>query len=1163
VSTLSLYLFGPPRLEQNGSPVLVERSKAAALLAYLALSGTSFSRDSLATLLWPEYDQSRAFAYLRRTLWSLNHAVEGQRIEADREKVKLRKGENFYLDVDHFEHLCEAANEHSHTSRSTCPVCFENLKKAADLYRGDFMAGFHVRDSAGFDDWQSLQAERLRRMLESALENIAAYSLHQREYEAAVEFSRRWLSLNPLHEQAHRMLMLSYARSGNRSAALRQYQECSKILNEELGVAPQEETRNLFRKIKSGEIGPQITAIPAETLVQADREKLTPKTARPLSIPSPTTPFIGRKAQLEDILLLLRNPECRLLTLLGPGGAGKTRLSIQAALEISEEEQGFLHGIYFVPLAPLISGEGLLPSIANAISLVISGDKRADVPRNPPKEQLIDYLRQKEILLILDNYEHLIEHTDLLVSILENAPGVKLLTTTRERLNLYGEWVVEILGMELPDEGETYQDEELEHNEAVELFLKSARRVNAAFSPGDQDLRFAAEICRLVEGMPLAIELASAWMKFLPAAEIADEIRKNLDFLTSSLRNLPSRHSSLRVVFEHSWSLLNEEEKDSLKKLSVFRNSFDRQAAQEVAGASLQTISVLIDKSLLHARAGNSGGIQRFEIHQLIKQYAAEKLAEVPEEQAYVLDAYRRYFTMRIGSFLSSLRGEEQLRVIKHIDIEYEDIRTAWNLALERGHTRELADSTHALIIYLDIKGRISELVQMLEKGASHLRSLESKNSQDESIRGLYAVFLAGDIYINRWLTGEDNPDQVIEVLKILDTMDKPDPWMHAYLMLQFGAGALAPEQIFDLYQKTAQVYHLQDDAWGVAMSRMVFSNYCREHMEDKNLAYELWNKAYSGFLELGDRFNTAICLNSLADLSYEAGEYSAALQMTQESLDIYSQLGDRRRTAGALITLGHVHTAEGRYSHAIDSYQEGLAISKETGNKFLIAVLHDCLGYVNFLEQDFASAENHYQESQSLYYLLDRYQGLGMVLTNLGDIARAQDRYKEAGDLYRQAIDVFNRKSVHVQTGANRSSSLAPPEDPHQQSEWEQWGRTIATKKLGIVHMYAGDLSTAQVLLSSALKTAWGLDRPPEVLDILVSQADLLSQTGQYQPALEILGHVLGHSAAPREAGERAQKLLNEISAGLPAETVRTAVENGQRSSLDELIQSYLPVLS
>ncbi|MEJ2735533.1 MAG: BTAD domain-containing putative transcriptional regulator [Anaerolineae bacterium] len=516
MSTVRLSLLGPPRLEHDGKPVELDTRKTVALVAYLAMAGQSpggetHSREALATLLWPEVEPQRARANLRRSLSVLRKGIGGEWLIADRETIGTHPEVGIWLDVAHFRCLLNSPQTHSHPEAETCPDCLEALAEAVDLYQGDFLEGFSLRDSATFDEWQFFQTESLRLELAAALERLVHGHSAQGAYEQAIPNGRRWVALDPLHEPAHRQLMQLYALAGQRAAALRQYTECARILEAELGLPPAEETTSLYEQIRTS------PAIGAEPVRPARRPRH--------NLPAQTTPFVGREAELEAIRARLREPGCRLLTLVGPGGVGKTRLALEAASSLihQTEQDGFADGVYLVRMAPLESAEALVTAVARALGFSFYGDAGGGAGPDR-KQQLLDYLGQKRLLLLMDNFEHLLEGVELVTAMLAAAPDVKVLATSRARLGLQGEHLCTLTGMQVPDMVSLVEVEmpgEAIAYSAVKLFMQTAQRVDPGFAPQPKEFMTIAHICHLVEGMPLGILLAAAWVDMLSPLEIA------------------------------------------------------------------------------------------------------------------------------------------------------------------------------------------------------------------------------------------------------------------------------------------------------------------------------------------------------------------------------------------------------------------------------------------------------------------------------------------------------------------------------------------------------------------------------------------------------------------------------------------------------------------
>ena len=620
---LMLSLLGSFQATLDGKTIAgFESDRVRALLAYLAVeSDRPHRRETLTGLLWPDWPDTSALTNLRNSLANLRKAIGDREaavpaISANRETLQFSMDGGSSVDV--------------HTFRSlTAPdQAIERLEEGIALYRGPFLEGFGLKDSPLFDEWQQRVRDQLLRQCLSALERVSEYHEQSGNLEKAIAVALKQVDLAPWQEEAHRRLMRLLALNGQRSAALAQYETCRHLLQKELGVEVSPETTLLYQQILKGEL-----AAPAET--PGSSSTPTQLFTTP-DLPTWQIPFVGRRVLLGEIQERLMDPDCHLLTLLGSGGSGKTRLAAETA---ARQAPAFPDGVCFALLAGLQPGASIIPSVARAL-----GFKSRE--EGDPQQQVLVYLRNKALLLVLDNFEHLLTQANVVAEILQVAPRVKILVTSQVRLNLSGEHLVPVSGMRVPEQPLTSVEDALRHS-SVQLFMEGARRVAPAFSPTLADLEQILCICRLVQGSPLAILLAAGWMRLLSPAEIAAEIASHsLDFLESEWQDVPERQRSLRAVFDYSWRLLNERERQVLAGLAVFRGDFSYPAAQQVCGASLQDLMKLVNHSLLERTSEG-----RYRLHELVRQYGEEKLHEFPDQDQSVRDQHAAFYSSALKTW--------------------------------------------------------------------------------------------------------------------------------------------------------------------------------------------------------------------------------------------------------------------------------------------------------------------------------------------------------------------------------------------------------------------------------------------------------------------------------------------------------------------------------
>ncbi len=710
--------------------------------------------------------------------------------------------------------------------------------------------------------------------------------------------------------------------------------------------------------------------------------------AHPQNLPVQTTPFLGRNDELAEVTRLLENPQCRLLSIVGLGGMGKTRLAIHAAAEKVED---FTHGVYFIPLAPLSSADFLISTIAEAL-------KFAFYSREDERIQLLNYLREKEILLIMDNFEHLVEGAGVVSEILNAAPKVKILVTSREVLNFRGEWIIHIKGMEVP-EGERI---DIENYSAVQLFLYHAQRVQGDTALSDVDKRSLVRICQLVGGMPLGIEIASSWLRSLSYREIVYEIERSLDFLATSMRDIPERHRSLRAVFEYSWDLITEEEKVVFKKLSVFRGGAERNAVEKIIDATLPTLSSLVDKSLL--RKYPSG---RYEMLDVIRHYAEEKLKMDKKEEKKIRDLHCGFYADFLHQREQLLSGEVQRDSLEEIGEEIENIRAGWSWAIEQGKELLIERLMESLYLFHEMRSWFREGEEIFSMAVEKVRKKKRAQVKKKSQRilgrllGYQAHFV---FYLGQY---EKALDIVKESLLLCRKVN--DKKGTAFSLNVLGSIVWSQGNFTDAqkhYRESLKIYKESDNRRGMAAT-LLFLGITYEESGEYKEAKRWYQESLTIHKKLGNKRGIASAINSLGIIADVLGEYKEANRLYQESLAIYKEIGDRKGIKAALTNLGVLTCILKKYDEAKNFLEESLTISRDIGDRRGIGDSFLNLGVVASSEKQYAEAKQLFQESLAIYREIGNRKGIAYSLISLGDASFALKEYQESIENYREALEI------------------------------------------------------------------------------------------------------------------------------------------------------------
>ncbi|MCB0157702.1 MAG: tetratricopeptide repeat protein, partial [Caldilineaceae bacterium] len=686
MTRLTISLFGPPTVMVGEIKCQCEQRRPIALLALLAVEEKPFTRAQLATFFWPE--SPRNLAVLRNNLLLLRKALGNEWstwVAMDRETVAWRKAPNTEVDVTAFATHLSRVRAHCRTGPELCPSCQNHVQQAVALYQGDFLAGFTLGSSPDFDDWCVVTGERLRREFAGALDMLTDHSVATGAHEAALTYAQHRLALDELDEAAHRRLMLLYHAQGQRGLALRQYDECAALLTREFGVSPAPETDAVLAQVKQGH-----PASPSSRALQAGSGTGRTSPRRPVhhaKLPAPAMELVGRTQELEHVTRLLTFVGARLVTLTGTGGVGKTRLAVDIAVKLAPS---FRDGVYWVELVAQRDPDSVAHVIAATLDI--------DAGRTSATEELLwTALGEREILLVLDNFEHLLAGAPLVTRLLQRCPALKVLATSRERLNLAGEHEFCVAPLSCPVPGKTMSLAMVQASDAVELFRRHAVATQHQFRLDATNAPIIAQICARLDGLPLAIELAAARIRYHTVASLADRLTRSLDatdightsldLLITHRRDAEARQRSLRATIDWSYQLLSAREQMLLRRVAVFPGGWTRESAQAVCERDMEDdiealFYSLLDKHLIRLSHMTAGG-PRFSMLETLRSFSYEMLVSADEVQA-TEQAAAQYFLDLAERIERNIHTAQFTALQERVEAERANMQWSVRRALER-----------------------------------------------------------------------------------------------------------------------------------------------------------------------------------------------------------------------------------------------------------------------------------------------------------------------------------------------------------------------------------------------------------------------------------------------------------------------------------------------
>ena len=903
---IKLHILGSFELQAQGKVIHLPTRKMEALLAYLVLHPGVQNREKIASLFWGDSPEELARRSLRTALSAIRKELGEEFVLTDRETIQLNPALPVWVDVREIEKEAKASLSSDHSISSGIDI---------HLYRGDLLHDF-------YDDWVLEEREHYRTLFINTLLQLAQSLKTNGEYGRAIEISTKIISIDPVSERAYQQLIFCYGALGDRTAALRAYEECAAQLHEKLGVSPSADTSALYDQVKSSNAGGT-----GPTLVRSN-------------LPIPLTSFIGREQELKSLRELFG--KTRLLTLTGVGGCGKTRLSIELAGQLIDQ---FPDGVWWIELAAVQDEMLVAQTIKKTLGI-------SDIQLASSEESITTYLGIKDALIVLDNCEHVITVCARLVEqILSQCPSVKILATSREALSIHGEIAWLVPSLSLPPSN---QDDNLLQWESPRLFMERATFFRPDLQVDPSNAQLLLQICRAVEGIPLAIELAAARVKTLSLAQIASRIDDRLSLLTMGSRTAQPRQQTLRATIDWSYELLPEQEQIALRRLSILTGTWSLEAAESIAslnesvpGTTLDLITHLLDKSLLVAV--NHDGEVRYGMLEIIRQYAHEKLQQANEVET-IRDRHLVYFSELAQKANPGWFSRDQANLIKQFDAEYPNLRVALAHGLENPHdSQNLALGTKlasAVAPFWNFLAQYNEGQMWLKKAIDLINVVLTESGQGSPQRTEFLSMKARALYeygFLVWFRSQYSQAQTIflECAEVYKELDDPTGLAYAYIFLGHTTWGFGDKDLGrSMWMQGLDHFYKVDNLWGAAMIHSFLGRAEREATNYEEAEYQ-YNRCVELFGAVGDDWGRGIGLSHLGMLAFQKGDPIKARDFFEQRLMIAKNFGFKQSIAYATFLLG---TSAWKLGHPLQTQKnmrEALEYYYEMGSDVLLV---ECL---------------------------------------------------------------------------------------------------------------------------------------------------------------------------------------------------------------------------
>ncbi|MEM7118185.1 MAG: tetratricopeptide repeat protein, partial [Chloroflexota bacterium] len=890
--SLTISLLGHPQFSEQGRAIEgFNSNKTRALLAYVAAHAQPLSRSSLATLLWGDMPEERAATNLRKSLTNLRKLV-GDYLAITRQTVGMSETAVINLDINAFQALANNVDEH------------HRLEQAIALYQGDFMAGVYIKNSIEFEGWQLGLREQLRIKAIECLHLLSTRHVPWLTLEQAIGYANQLLQLEPWREETHRQLMILQARNNQMEAVAIQYARCKKILQAELGIPVSKETKRLYEQLTT-----------QHTRFQA-------------VVPTSTTAIVGRETELATLEALLMRPGIRLVSILGTGGMGKTRLAIAAAERFVEQEGNgrFWDGVFFIDLTPLQDSTHLSAHILQAMGFA----------QSETQQNLHDSLSEKQLLLILDNFEHLLDGTHLIAKLLQACPQLVVLVTSREKLRLREEQI-------LPLEGVAYEMADA-IAPAQQLFVAFAQRLQPHFGLSPETEPLVNRICQLLAGMPLAIELAATWIDTLSLADIVAELQDGLDILTADLHNIPDRHRNIEAVFEATWQRLPTTSQQRFNALTIFQGGFTLAAAKTVTDVTVRELAHFVNHALLKLDQPN----RRYQLHPLLQQFGYAKLFEA--ETAVLQTRHAHFYLEWIEQQLNALHHAKPKEAADTIEADWGNIQLAWETAVFHNQFTTLEKASLAIAEFLHLRYGSQEAAPLFQTAAQAAATQNQPASE--------GYFLAHLARRRNTLSQHNGTHDLFQrAFTLLQTTN--DPHKIAYCLLHWS-------HLFFQQGKSNETLDKLQQAL----------TYCQR--TDNPILFSQ-------------------IMNRLGIVYGHIGDYQRAHNAFHTALEVAEAEQNINIVARAIHHIGIVHCLQKEFKQGAVYFHQALALAKEQDLFESINTLLVTLGELQLDLENPKEAEAYFDQGLRVALERNYIPSLIRVQLGLGRAKQLQNRYEEA----------------------------------------------------------------------------------------------------------------------------------------------------------------------